>query len=187
MNNVISQIAFWISLASTGLIFLLAFASVMRPKFRFWPPPSKESWQHRTFMLLFRGYLYPLIALTALQFEPLDGTRALCQYGAGAVLLLLGFGLAFRITFDMGWRNAFGEKRGVRTMGWFARSRNPIYVVTWIGLIGWGLIANSLMVTILLAVWALLYFLAPFLEDPWLKEQYGEEYRRYKETTPRFL
>lgn len=138
-------------------------------------------------MLLFRGYLYPLIALTALQFELLDGNRALWQYGAGAVLFLLGFGLAFRITFDMGWRNAFGERRGLRTTGWFAKSRNPIYVVTWIGLLGWALIANSMLVSILLAIWALLYVLAPILEEPWLEREYGEEYLEYKRKTPRFV
>ena len=138
-------------------------------------------------MLLFRIYLYPLIVLTALQFEMLEGMKAVIQYGIGGVLLLFGFGLAFRITLAMGWRNAFGEKRGLRTTGWFARSRNPIYVVTWIGLLGWALIANSLPVSILLAIWALLYLLAPLLEEPWLEKEYGEEYLEYKRQTPRFL
>ena len=187
MTGVISQFAFWVSLSSAGLIFLLASISVKNSKFQFWPPPGKKSWQHRTFMLLFRIYLYPLVVLTALQFEILEGMKAVIQYGIGGVLLLFGFGLAFRITLAMGWRNAFGEKRGLRTTGWFARSRNPIYVVTWIGLLGWALIANSLPVSILLAIWALLYLLAPLLEEPWLEKEYGEEYLEYKRQTPRFL
>ncbi len=183
----ISQIAFWVSLVSASLITVLSSASAAIPKFQFWPPPGKDAWQHMAFMILFRGYLYPLIALTGLRFEFLEGHWALAQYSVGGVLFAIGFGLAHWITFSMGWRNAFGEKLGLRTTGWFAWGRNPIYVVTWIGLIGWGLVANSLLVTILLAVWALLYFLAPFLEEPWLEEQYGEDYRRYKETTPRFF
>lgn len=187
MNSVISQVTFWASFASASLIFLFALASVLLPNFQFWPPPDGNSWQHRIFMLLFRGYLYPLIILTALQFEFLEGTRGFLQYGAGALLLLTGFGLAFRITFDMGWRNAFGEKRGLRTTGWFAKSRNTIYVVTWIGLLGWALIANSLSVTILLSIWALLYLLAPILEEPWLEKEYGAEYTEYKRETPRFV
>ncbi|MEO1136620.1 MAG: PEMT/PEM2 methyltransferase family protein [Pseudomonadota bacterium] len=138
-------------------------------------------------MLLFRGYLYPLIAFTALKIELIEGARALWQYGVGGTLFLIGFGLAFRITFSMGWRNAFGEKRGLQTTGWFAWSRNPIYVVTWIGLMGWALIAKSLLVTLLLFAWALLYLLAPLVEEPWLEKHYGEEYLAYKETTPRFL
>jgi len=53
-------------------------------------------------MLLFRMYLYPLIVLTALQFEMLEGMRAIVQYGIGGALLFIGFGLAFRITFAGG-------------------------------------------------------------------------------------
>ena len=138
-------------------------------------------------MLLFRGYLYPMIALTGVEFRLLEEQRALIQYSVGGLLLIIGFGLAFWITFQMGWRNAFGEKLGLRTTGWFAWSRNPIYVVTWIGLIGWGLIANSSFVSILLALWAGMYFLAPFVEEPWLEREYGEEYRSYKARTPRFI
>lgn len=87
----------------------------------------------------------------------------------------------------MGWRNAFGEKLGLRTTGWFSRSRNPIYLATWLGLIGWALLANAWMVTALLATWALFYAIAPMLEEPWLERQYGEDYRAYKAAVPRFL
>lgn len=139
------------------------------------------------FMGLFRAYLYPLIVLSALELEILEGRSAIIQFAVGGALLLIGFGLAFRITLGMGWHNAFGEKRGLKTTGWFAWSRNPIYVVTWVGLIGWALIANSLFVSILLSAWALLYLLAPFVEEPWLEEQYGEEYVAYKAKTPRFF
>ncbi|WP_306253297.1 isoprenylcysteine carboxylmethyltransferase family protein [Parvularcula sp. IMCC14364] len=169
------------------MILILSFVSTLVKGFQFWPPPAKDSWQHRLFLVLFRGFLYPLIALTVLEFNLLRGNLALIQYGAGALLVLVGFGLAFAITFNLGWRNAFGEKLGLRTTGWFSRSRNPIYVVTWIGLIGWGLIANSWMVSVLLAIWGALYVLAPFLEEPWLEREYGQAYRDYKERTPRFI
>ena len=101
-------------------------------------------------MALFRLYLYPLILLTVLIFSPLAGIRALAQYVVGGIALLVGFGMAIRITLYMGWRNAFGERLGLMTTGWFAWSRNPIYVFTWLGLIGWAMLANSWMVTLLL-------------------------------------
>jgi len=183
----LSHIAFALSATAVTCILLLSLAAAVSKKFQFWPPPSGESWQHRTFMTLFRVFLYPLIALTVLKFELLDGTRAIAQYSAGAGLLLIGFGLAFRITFQMGWRNAFGEEHGLKTSGWFGWSRNPIYVVTWAGLAGWALLANALPVTILLLCWALLYVGAPLFEEPWLEERYGDEYRDYKTQTPRFI
>jgi protein-S-isoprenylcysteine O-methyltransferase Ste14 len=87
----------------------------------------------------------------------------------------------------MGWRNAFGEKKGLVTDGWFAISRNPVYVVTWIGQVGWGLILAQWSVTVLLALWALLYVLAPFLEERWLEQEYGDDFPRYKSNVARFL
>lgn len=170
--------------ASSGVV-ILCFSLIDR--FQFWPPPGKRTWQHRTMLALFRVFVYALLVLTVVEFEPLTGMQAIVQYGLGGVLFLTGFGLAIAITLGMGWRNAFGEKKGLKTTGWFAWSRNPIYVVTWIGLIGWGLIANNLLVSILLASWALLYLLAPFREEPWLEQQYGEEYRTYKQTVRRFI
>lgn len=183
----LSHFLSFLSLVSIGIIFALSLLRLVNEGFQFWPPPSKKSWQHRTFMLLFRGFLYPLIILTVLKFDLLNGTRALLQYAVGTVLLVTGFGLAFWITHRMGWRNAFGEKRGLQTLGFFSQSRNPIYVATWLGLLGWALIANNILISIHLMLWALLYVFAPFFEEPWLENEYGDEYLAYKARTPRFL
>ena len=184
----------WLEWTTFGLsgsgavaIFVLSAVSAYGPNFKFFPPPSKDSWQHGMFLGLFRLFLYPLIALTIFILRPGDGNLGWGQILLGGGLLILGFGLAFRITLQMGWRNAFGEKRGLMMTGWFARSRNPIYVATWVGLIGWGLVAADLRVSILLAMWALMYWLAPRFEEPWLEREYGDAYRSYKARTRRFL
>lgn len=182
-----SPALFGVSLAAVLTIFLLAMLSNVTGRFEFWPPPASKSWQHRTFLLLFRLFLYPLLALTVLEFEFASDTLGLWRQFVGGLLLLVGFGLAFRITLQMGWRNAFGEKKGLVTDGWFAVSRNPVYVVTWIGLLGWGVVVGHASVTMLLALWAGLYMAAPFLEERWLEQKYGEEYRRYKSSVARFL
>jgi len=180
-------LAFSLSLTGVIVIFALSAISVMRGDFHFFPPPSKESWQHKAFLALFRLFLYPLIVLTVFVFEPPSHNRLLWQYVIGGFLIAIGFGMAIRITLQMGWRNAFGEKRGLMTSGWFARSRNPIYVFTWLGLIGWALIANSHLVTVLLAAWALMYLFAPIFEEPWLKQEYGDAYTQYKQKVRRFI
>jgi len=87
----------------------------------------------------------------------------------------------------MGWRNAFGEKLGLMTTGWFAWSRNPIYVFTWVGLIGWAMIANHGLVSLLLIAWALMYIIAPFFKEPWLEAEYGKTYCNYKQVVRRFI
>ena len=105
----------------------------------------------------------------------------------GGILFCMGFGFAVRLTLHMGWRNAFGEKRGLVTDGFFSKSRNPVYVATWVGLAGWALIANSFLVSMLLGFWAVLYLLAPIFEEPWLEQMYGAEFRAYKQQVRRFL
>jgi protein-S-isoprenylcysteine O-methyltransferase Ste14 len=187
VSPIFQSITFFVSLSGAVAIFALAILDSIKPSFQFFPPPSKKSWQHHTFMALFRLFLYPLVALSVLVFEPVTGARTYVSYGLGGSLIVLGFGLAFWITVQMGWRNAFGEKRGLRTDGWFRFSRNPIYVATWVGLIGWGVLINHTLVTVLLALWGLMYMLAPLVEEPWLEEQYGEPYHNYKQSTPRFI
>ena len=180
-------LAFSFSLSGISTIFVLSAIAALRDDFEFFPPPNKQSWQHKTFLSLFRLYLYPLIILTMLVFEPLEGTRAWAQYSIGGLLLLIGFGMAIPITLYMGWRNAFGEKLGLMTAGWFGWSRNPIYVFTWFGLMGWALLANSWDITLLLGAWIVMYLVAPMFEEPWLEKQYGDDYRKYKRNVPRFF
>jgi len=185
--NWLPWLLFALSLASILTIFALAGLAHFRSSLQFFPPPSKGSWQHRAFMLLFRLFLYPLVVLSVHTFEPAAESNSLVRYGSGVSLFTVGFGLALWITLQMGWRNAFGEKRGLVTDGWFRFSRNPVYVATWVGLVGWCLIANQILVTVLLLAWALLYLFAPFFEEPWLEAQYGAAYRDYRAGTRRFI
>jgi protein-S-isoprenylcysteine O-methyltransferase Ste14 len=180
-------VAFGLSLSGITAIFGLSAAAALRDDFQFFPPPTKQSWKHKAFLFLFRLFLYPLVVLTVLVLESSERSRALYEYIFGGGLIFIGFGMAFKITFHMGWRNAFGEDRGLVTTGWFSRSRNPVYIFTWLGLIGWTVVAQSLLVTILLLAWALLYLFAPIFEEPWLEKQYGEAYREYRRNVPRFF
>ena len=182
-----STLLFSVSLISVSIILILSLFATMREGFQFWPPPERESWQHRSFLILFRCFVYPLIILSALEFDIGDSAMRYAAIVIGIVLFFAGFGLAIRITLQMGWRNAFGEKRGLVTDGYFSRSRNPVYVATWLGLIGWAVVANSVLVSILLGFWAALYLFAPLFEEPWLEKMYGDEFREYKLRVRRFL
>ena len=54
---------------------------------------------------------------------------------------------------------------------------------------GGGLLGSPFLflAAMLLLMWALFYLLAPFLEEPWLEQEYGSEYLAYKKRVPRFL
>lgn len=182
-----SYVLFGISLGSVCIILLLSLLAMGRENFQFWPPTSEKSWQHRSFLILFRCFVYPLILLSVLEFNVSGTDVRYASIAVGTVLLLVGFGFALRVTLHMGWRNAFGERRGLVTDSYFSKSRNPVYVATWLGLAGWALIANSNLVAVLLGFWAALYLLAAIFEEPWLEQMYGDEFRAYKKQVRRFF
>jgi len=180
----LSNVVFGIGISAALIVAGLSIATTMTEGFQFWPPPSPHSWQHRLFRVLFRVFFVALAILSVTNFDP---NRNRWGYIIGGALFVVGFGFAIRWTGFLGWRNAFGEAKGLKTEGPFAWSRNPIYVVSIIGMVGWGAIVGSAYVTILLILWALLYVGAPFLEEPWLDKEYGNEFRRYRERVPRFI
>ncbi len=177
------------AIAATAAVTLLTLAAVslVVSDVRFWPPPAKGSWQDVSFIWLFRAMVYGLVGASLLAIF-LDGrVPATSALVAGGLLVLFGFGGAFASTRNLGWRNAFGDREGLITEGWFAYSRNPVYVTTWVGLAGWALLVPDLAVRLILLGWGLLYVLATRLEEPWLEAEYGEAYRSYRRRVPRFL
>jgi protein-S-isoprenylcysteine O-methyltransferase Ste14 len=87
----------------------------------------------------------------------------------------------------LGRQGALGLETGLVTGGPFAVSRNPGYLGDLILITGYTILSDSRLAGIVGAVAAVWFVLAPFVEEPWLEEQYGEDYRRYKERHPRFL
>ena len=179
----LSLVVFFLGLGSIGAITSLAVAQLFVSNFEFWPPPSTKSWQHLAFRILFRTFFICLIVLSVLGFEPQD----LWRYVFGGGLLAIGFGLALRWTGYLGWDNAFGDDTGLRTKGPFSISRNPIYMVSILGMLGWSVLVNSDLLTGLLFLWAVLYLVAPFTEEPWMREHYGDEYEEYESKVARYV
>jgi protein-S-isoprenylcysteine O-methyltransferase Ste14 len=162
-------------------IFVLSLGGTRFGWGRYWPPEAPGTWQHFSFRVLFRVGLYPLIALSAILARE-DGF-----WMPVLGVILIGFGGAFAFTRKLGWKQAFGAATGLITSGPYAYSRNPVYVATWVGLLGWAICLLHPLVVVPLVLWAVMYVFAPFLEEPWLVEQFGAEYAKYKETVPRFV
>ena len=178
-----NSVVFATGLAAVIAITTLSLLKFIKPGFEFWPPPSPKSWQHATFRTLFRVFFSVLVILTMVNLQ----SGSLWRYLVGGALFVIGFGLALRWTGYLGWRDAFGEATGLKTQGPFAWSRNPIYMVSIIGMIGWAIVVGSPHLTVLLGLWALLYLGAPLLEEPWLKREFGQAFVDYAKRVPRYF
>lgn len=178
--------AFSFSALAASVLLVLSAATLVFPSIRFWPPPQTTSWQYRVFWLLFRLFFLGIIVTSALDFAGL-GERAISQLGIGATVAVVGFSLAFHATFALGWRDAHGEANSLNTEGWYSWSRNPVYVASIIGMVGVGMVVHSAYAYVLLLLWALMYIIAPFLEEPWLEQHYGEHFLDYKIRVNRFF
>ncbi len=174
-----------IALSSALSVAALSIAGFLRRGFQFWPPPRTPSWQQETLRSLFRVFIACVILLSFADFN--NAIDATWRFVVGIPLIVIGFGLAILWTTSLGWRNAYGAANGLKTDGIFRWSRNPIYVVSVIAMLGWALTVAAWSVSTLLAVWTLLYIGAPFLEEPWLEKQYGEAFASYKNRVPRFV
>ncbi|HRW03510.1 MAG TPA: methyltransferase [Caldilineaceae bacterium] len=177
---------FALSITAAGIILCLSVISLFARDLQFWPPPDESSWQSNLFWSLFRLMFGSLMVLCVLDYAGIDAVP-LFQTILGTFMAVAGFGSAFALTYDLGWGNAHGSTEGLKTDGWYRWSRNPIYIVTIVGMIGLGVAINSRLVNFVLVIWAAFYILAPFLEEPWLEKHYGDSFRAYKQTVPRFL
>lgn len=172
---------------SSLILLTLATLELANPSFKFWPPPENEPWKKMLFMILFRIVVYGLIIASILYLWQ-DGLQSNTLVILVAMMLVLcGFAIAVWATGALGWANAFGAKEGLRTDGIFAYSRNPIYIATWFGLVGWAFLVPTPLITAALRFWALLYLVAIFLEERWLLEKYGEPFAEFCRTVRRFF
>ena len=181
------QFIFVISLTAILLILTLSTISYIHKGFVFFPPPNKNTWQYLVFWFLFRIMFFGLLILSVRTFGSDPLVAPWVRYLVWLPLGLLGFGFATYLSIQLGWKNSHGEKQGLMITGWYQLSRNPVYVASMLGMFGWGGFVNSSFVYILLSLWFVIYMLAPFFEEPWLESQYGEDYRCYKKTVPRFF
>ena len=178
----ITLVVFLVSFAAALLVFGLSAAGFFCSTFEFWPPPGIPCWQSRVFRSLFRVFFLGLVFLSIVEFDP-----ALWRTASGIPLALVGFGCAVYWTSFLGWGSAYGKADGLRTDGIYRWSRNPIYLASLLGMIGWGFAVGSSIVTILLVLWGTMYYFAPMLEEPWLIKQYGTDYQSYMKRTPRYF
>ncbi len=113
------------------------------------------------------------------------------QGGVGETLRLAGYLMLVAGCLWRVWCLMFigGTKDGVlTTTGPYSVVRNPLYVGSFLGVIGFGLAVRlPLLPVALLVMFAALYPAVVANEERRLEELFGEVYQRYRDATPRWL
>ncbi|MFX1484912.1 MAG: methyltransferase family protein, partial [Promethearchaeota archaeon] len=79
------------------------------------------------------------------------------------------------------------DRTQLMTDGWYAHSRNPLYLGLHVSMIGWALIFPSLLVVVALVIFLANQHFRILLEEKFLEEQFGEEDHDYKKHVHRYL
>lgn len=187
---ILYDVVFWGAFTVVlGLVATLLLTLAV-PGLRIWPPPGRETWQYRLTWTLFDIGAVGFLVVGGLDAGSLGLTQWLAESGTlivGSALFAFGTALASYAMGYLGRQGALGLEAGLVTDGPFALSRNPGYLGDLILIAGYTILTDSRLAGIVGLVAAVWFVLAPFAEEPWLEERYGEAYRRYKERCPRFI
>jgi len=136
------------------------------------------------------GLIVTLAGLELVRPTPFFGSRyrlihafALVLIAAGLALRAWGAGSAGSHT-----RSGVIEAARLATGGAFAYVRNPIYLGSmWIGFGMAALIGDPWAFLLAAVAFGILYFSIVPAEEEYLFRRFGQEYRRYRESVPRFI
>lgn len=173
---------------SLEIIYLLLFILTIRlPGFRFWPPPGPRSWQFFTAWLMACFVAANFLILSLLDFDSfiLPGLRV--RLPIALVFLIFGGWLGSWSFLKFGLRTTIGLVQKLITSGPYRFTRNPQYIGDSANILGFMILTNSWMAWVMGILGITLNTLAPFTEEPWLEEKFGEAYRNYKKEVPRFF
>ena len=103
----------------------------------------------------------------------------------------VGFILVVIAVFGRLWSSVFicGYKtKRVIEFGPYSVTRNPLYVFSFIGAMGFGLVTQSLVITfVIFLIYVFIYARTIAYEENKLEEALGVQYLQYKANTPRFF
>lgn len=178
--------ALWAGLGIAAACLGVIVWSIAWPERRIWPP---RSYGPVTPYLVW----FPTLALFAIIFTlgvfgwgEIDLPRWL-RYGVGGPLLAAGHIAVWFEVARFGLHQTGGARGKLKTDRLYRFSRNPQYVADVAILIGWVILSASFTAApVAVAVIAIL-IAAPFAEEPWMEESYGEMYLRYKCSVRRYL
>ena len=175
-----------LGLAIAGVTVGALFWSIARPDRRIWPPQSYGRWTPvfvwvPTFVL--SG---AIVVLGVMQWGEME-LPVWLRYGFGLPTIVLANLAVWYEVGKFGIEQTGGAKGTLKTDGLYRYSRNPQYVADAAMIVGWLVLSASPAAIPVSAAAITALLIAPFAEEPWLKDKYGKGYLNYISNVRRFL
>ncbi len=180
------DLVFILGLIVHAFLLVMMLLSARQESFQFWPPPSKHSWQYHSLWWGIRFLVACIGWLIYAQHSTMNFPHWLRFYLAMPSAILF-FALGTIAAKQLGWANTHGIADSFITTGFYRYSRNPQYVFYAAGFLFLGIWAASFKALLLLIFLSAWYLRAPFPEEKWLEDKYGQQYISYKNITPRYF
>ena len=182
----IKEVLFMVTLIIHYILLIGIGWSIAFPNKRIWPPPDKNSWQHRiTWILFYLAFIFNG-AFIFLDWNSWLFTTNF-RFFLGIPITIIGSLLVSWGIYTLGVKNTSGLKDGFKNTGPYRFTRNPQYLGDMLLFIGIILVSNSIYVLVTNILLILVFAMTPLTEEVWLEQMYGDEYKKYKHITTRFL
>jgi len=171
------------------LEFLLGgglIVSLLYPKYRVWPPLKKGSWQYWYTHLLTESSIFCFLVLGFLDWNTFFLTHWL-RFVFAFIFMAAGTIVFLWALRTLTINTSLGLKGKLITKGPYRYSRNPQYIAVVLFFSGTILLSNSFYAFVTGTIGNIWFLLTPFIEEPWLMEQFREEYDDYCKEVPRFI
>ena len=176
---------FYANVFANGALLLGTIWSTAAPERRVYPMRAKGA-SYYSMWLLFDFVCLSNAALVVLDWNTGPLSPEL-RFLIGGPSLVLGAAVLIWGIATLGITNTSGVRDGFIARGPYLISRNPQYIGDVFFFAGIVIVANSEVVLITHVLTSLILLLAPLAEEPWLEDEYGDEYIRYRRSVPRFL
>lgn len=181
-----TEFVFALVIASEILLVAALVWSIVSPDKRVWPPPRRRSWQFWFTWAFTWVALGGTVLLGLLDWNTFI-IPAPVRFPLGVLLLAGGLLFGYWGFRTLGVHASLGLGGEFVLAGPYRWSRNPQYVGDIVLVLGFGIFCNSLMVLIVGLLGASCFALAPFAEEPWLRQRFGGTYDEYAQRVPRFV
>lgn len=160
--------------------------SIVHPERRVWPPKEATKGIKIRVWAATVAVFSATFVLGISNWNSMDWPAEI-RWGVGLMLIIVGNIVVWAGVVKIGFAATSGEVSELQTDGLYRYSRNPQYVADMAILVGWAVLSASGWAALVAAVGILTLAIAPFAEEPWLEENYGELFRSYKSCVRRYI